>query len=118
MNWIRKTITFVGLLMLFLSAYNADKVSIDVIQPEKTGSNFTYDNIQTSAFIQPQGSFHVIADVKTNYPSPPTLSKWFDAFLIVIPDYKIQRSISNFASQTLNQSKKISILLYPFHYFW
>lgn len=117
MNWIRKTIVFVGLLMLFLSAYNADKVAIDVIQPQKTDSNFTHDSIHTSAFIQPQAGFHVVADVKTNYPSP-TLTKWFDTFLIVIPDCKIQRSISNFANQTLNQSKKISILLYPFHYFW
>lgn len=115
MTWIRKVIIFVGLLMLFLSAYNADKVIIDVIQPQKTESNFTPDSIKSSAFIQPQASFHVIADLKTNYPS---LSKWFDTFLIVIPDYNIKKSIFNFADQIINQRKKISILLYPFHYFW
>lgn len=117
MTWIRKAIIFVGLLMLFLSAYNADKVVIDVIQPQKTDSNITPDTIKTSAFIQPQANFHVVADLKTNYPSP-SLSKWFDTFLIVIPDYKIQRSTFNFADQIINQRKKISILLYPFHYFW
>ncbi|MCV9931853.1 hypothetical protein OIU80_06110 [Flavobacterium sp. LS1R47] len=117
MTWIRKTIIFVGLLMLFLSAYNADKVVIDIIQPQKTDSNITPDSIKTSAFIQPQASFHVVADLKTNYPSP-SLSKWFDTFLIVIPDYKIQRITFNFADQIINQRKKISILLYPFHYFW
>jgi hypothetical protein len=117
MTWIRKAIIFVGLLMLFLSAYNADKVVIDVIQPQKTDSNITPDSIKTSAFIQPQANFHVVADLKTNYPSP-SLSKWFDTFLIVIPDYKIQRSTFNFADQIINQRKKISILLYPFHYFW
>ena len=117
MTWIRKAIIFVGLLMLFLSAYNADKVVIDVILPQKTDSNITPDSIKTSAFIQPQANFHVVADLKTNYPSP-SLSKWFDTFLIVIPDYKIQRSTFNFADQIINQRKKISILLYPFHYFW
>lgn len=117
MTWIRKIIIFVGLLMLFLSAYNAEKVVIDVIQPQKTESNFTPDSIKSSAFIQPQASLHVVADLKTNYSSP-SLSKWFDSFLIVIPDYKIKRSLFNFADQTINQRKKISILLYPFHYFW
>ncbi|MBF7093157.1 hypothetical protein IUY40_16620 [Flavobacterium sp. ALJ2] len=117
MTWIRKAIIFVGLLMLFLSAYNADKVVIDVIQPQKTDANLTPDSIKTSAFIQPQAIFYIVADLKTNYPNP-SLSKWFDAFLIVIPDYKIQRSTFNFVDQIINQRKKISILLYPFHYFW
>ncbi|MCV9926842.1 hypothetical protein OIU83_04235 [Flavobacterium sp. LS1R49] len=117
MNWIRKTIIFVGLLALFLSAYSADRIAIDAIQPQKSDSNFAYDSIQASAFILPQTAFHVIADAKTNHPSP-TLSKWFDSFLIVIADCKIRISVSNFANQILNQSKKISLLLYPFHYFW
>lgn len=116
MNWIRKTIIFVSLLIITLFAFQASEAGgVPEIENKKTNPAFCVQNVDTSDFIQPQTSYHFTAHIKT---SQPVLIKWFDALLMTIPGHQVIKSTTNFANQFSNQSKKISLLLYPFHYFW
>ncbi|MDX6181626.1 hypothetical protein SGQ44_06200 [Flavobacterium sp. Fl-77] len=115
MKWIRKTIIFVSLLFAALFAFQADQTAMDKRDSEKKENTFSVHNSDALAFIQPQASFQLVASAKTSYP---VVLKWFEALLIEIPDYQSILFANNFANQCFNQSKKLSILLYPFHFFW
>ena len=56
MNWIRKTIIFIGLLIAVLFAFNANEVPAQTIKIEKSNSSFSANSIQSLDFIQPQVS--------------------------------------------------------------
>ncbi|KIQ22125.1 MULTISPECIES: hypothetical protein [Flavobacterium] len=115
MNWIRKTIIFVSLLIITLFAFQANEAGVPKIENKKTNPAFSVENVDTSEFIQPQASYHFAANIKT---SQSVLIKWFETLLMTIPGHQVVKSTTNFANQFSNQSKKISLLLYPFHYFW
>jgi hypothetical protein len=115
MNWIRKTIILVSLLIMAFFAAQANQVTVQKFESEKSDTNFANDSVDTSDFIQPQASYQFAATIKLSHPN---LIKWFDSLLMTIPGHKVVKSTTNFANQFSNQSKKISLLLYPFHYFW
>ena len=115
MNWIRKTILFVSLLIIGLFAVQANDVPMQNIESQKTDTNFCKEIADSSAFIQPQGSYQFAANIKTDTVA---VIKWFDALLVVIPQHKAVKSAFNFTNQFTTQSKKILLLLYAFHFFW
>lgn len=115
MNWIRKTIIFVSLVIMASFAFEANGIPVQNIENQKSDTNFSLDYLDSSDFIQPQSGYQFAANLKTSHPN---LVKWFDYLLIVIPGQQVVKSVSNFANQFSNHSKKISLLLYPFHYFW
>lgn len=115
MNWIRKTVIFVSLLIIAFFAAQANESVMQVNETQKTDTNFSIDHSDSLAFIQPQASYQFAANIKSN---PSGLIKWFDSLLMVIPAHKAVKSASNFANQFATQSKKVLLMLYPFHFFW
>lgn len=115
MNWIRKTVIFVSLLIIAFFAAQANGSVIQITETQKTDTNFSIDHADSLAFIQPQASYQFTANIKSN---PSGLVKWFDFLLMVIPQHKVVKSTSNFANQFATQSKKVLLMLYPFHFFW
>lgn len=115
MNWIRKTVIFVSFLIIGLFAAQANDFPVQKTENKKTDTNFSRQTPDSSAFIQPQGSYHLAANIKTDH----TISiKWFESLLVVIPQHKTVKSAFNFTNQFNTQSKKILLLLYAFHFFW
>ncbi|MHC0440601.1 hypothetical protein [Flavobacterium sp. 3-210] len=115
MNWIRKTVLFISLLIIAFFATQAIDVPIQQIESQKTDTNFSKDIPDSSAFIQPQASYQFAASIKTEYPA---VIKWFDSLLSIVPQHKAVKSAFNFTRQFSTQSKKISLMLYAFHFFW
>lgn len=115
MKWTRKTVIFVSLLIIAFFASQANEIAVEKIESQKTDTTFSVEIPDSLAFIQPQTSYQFAANVKTNYPG---VAKWFDAILMIIPAHQVAKSFTNFANQHLNQSKRILLLLFPFHYFW
>ena len=115
MKWIHKTVIFISLLIITFFAVQAEQIAVQKIETEKSDTNFSKDYVDTSDFIQPQSTYQFAANIKT---SQPNLVKWFDTLLVLIPGHRAVKSISNFTNQYSLQSKKVSLLLYPFHYFW
>ena len=115
MNWIRKTVLLLSLLMIAFFAVQADETSVQQIESQKTDTNFCKDIADSSAFIQPQGSYQFAASIRTDYPA---VIKWFDSLFTAVPQYEAVKTAFNFANQPLPQSRKISLMLYAFHFFW
>jgi len=115
MNWIRKTIIFIGLTIAFVFAFSANEVPVDKIQIEKQDSSFSIDSIHSSVFIQPQTSSSFASPQKTPDFS---VAKYFENYLVVIPDFKISTHLTVYANQDINRCEMVSLLLFPFHYFW
>jgi len=115
MNWIRKTLAFIGLSIVFLFASTANQSVVEKIQLEKTNSSLSVDGIHSSVFIQPQ-----TASIFTSPHKTPdfSVSKYFENLLVVIPDLKIGFVFILFANQDINRCEMVSLLLFPFHYFW
>ncbi|WP_433829468.1 hypothetical protein [Flavobacterium anhuiense] len=116
MNWIRKTIVFITLLLVGLFANQADQASTRIIETEKSDTNFCKDIPDSSAFIQPQGSYQFAANLKTN----PTggIIKCFDTLLPLIPQHQTVISTIAYTKIFTTQSKKVLVILYAFHFFW
>lgn len=115
MNWIRKTVLFILLLISGFFAYQAACLPMQTIETKKSDTNLTMDITDSSAFIQPQTNFQLTAGIKTDYP---VVIKWFDSLLTAVPERKAVKSAFNFTRQFSTQSKKISLMLYAFHFFW
>ncbi len=115
MNWIRKTVIFIALLLAGLFAYQADQASTRIIETEKSDTNFCKDIPDSSAFIQPQGSYQFAANIKTN---PTGIIKCFDTLLPLIPQHQTVTYITAYTKLFTTQSKKVSVILYAFHFFW
>lgn len=115
MNWIRKAFIFVSFLIIAFFACQANEFAVQEIEAQKTDTNFSVDISDSLAFIQPQPSYQFVANIKTNHLG---LIKWFDSLLLIVPQHQALKSTSNFASQFSTQSKKILLMLYPFHFFW
>lgn len=115
MNWIRKTVIFIALLLAGLFAYQADTASVHITETEKSDSNFCKDIADSSAFIQPQGSYQFAANIKTN---PSGIIKCFDSLLPLIPQHQTVTSVIGYTKLFTTQSKKVLVILYAFHFFW
>lgn len=115
MNWIRKTVIFVSLVIMTFFASQAGDTAVQIVEKQKTDTNFSKDIADSQAFIQPQASYHFAANIKTNYLG---VTKWFDSLLLVVPQHQVVNTASNFAYQFSTQSKKVLLLLYAFHFFW
>jgi hypothetical protein len=115
MNWIQRTVVFIGLSIAFVFAFNADPISIEKNPLEKSSSSFSNENIHSSVFIQPQSSASFTLNCKTG---DYTITKWFENFLIATPDFKVLDCFNTFLNQDINRCEKVSLLLFPFHYFW
>ena len=115
MNWIQKTLIFIGLSIVFSFAINANETVVNKIQLEKTDSSLSVDGIHSSVFIQPQASNPLVSPQKTPVF---TVAKYFENYLVVIPDLKVVTPFALFANQDVNRCEMVSLLLFPFHYFW
>ncbi|MBZ4034704.1 hypothetical protein K6T82_08000 [Flavobacterium sp. 17A] len=115
MNWIRKTVVFIALLLAGLFAYQADTASVHITETQKTDTNFCKEIGDSSAFIQPQGSYQFAANIKTN---PIGIIRCFDVLLPLIPQHQIITTTIDYTKEFTSQSKKILVILYAFHFFW
>ncbi|RKS13799.1 hypothetical protein [Flavobacterium sp. 120] len=115
MDFFRKTLVFIGLLIAFLFALSASEAAIHTTQLEKSSSSVSLDSIHSLDFIQPQ-----VSNPFTSYHKTPdyTIAKYLENFLIAIPDFKISIFFIRFAKQDINRCEMVSLLLFPFHFFW
>lgn len=115
MKWIHKTVIIIALLIAGLFAYQVDNSSVHIIDAKKTDSNFCKHVTDSDAFIQPQGSYQFAANIKTN---PTGIIKCFETLLPLIPQHQTVTSATTYTKLFTTQNKKVSVILYAFHFFW
>jgi hypothetical protein len=97
-------------------AFTADKSTIGQTEQEKSSSStITEKSFHSSVFIEPTvSSTFVIHHKSTDTP----IAKWMTTFLITIPVFKKYNFHNTYLNQDINRCITVSILLFPFHYFW
>ncbi|KFF05862.1 hypothetical protein [Flavobacterium reichenbachii] len=115
MNWIRKTVIFLSLIIIAFFASQAEKATVQIIEKQNTDTNFSKDIADSQAFVQPQANYQFAANIKTEQIIP---TKWFESLLAVLPPHQAVNTVTNFANQFTTQSKKVLLMLYAFHFFW
>lgn len=101
--------------MQFGYAYSTNKNTIPSVQ-RKTETTFSKESISSSDFIRPnihRGTF----DLKTSNRIPAGLNFW-PTQLQSLPILRIKVLKIVVSDQDINRCATVSILLFPFHYFW
>jgi hypothetical protein len=115
MNWIKKTLIFTMLSIAFLLVFKADSKNIEKTNQENARSFYSNNNLHSSVFIQPHFTHSFIVHGKSNQP---TVTKWFTLFSYNTPNLKTQQSFHLFLRQDINRCVIVSLLIFPFHFFW
>ena len=109
MNSFRKIVVFFGLIVALTFAFNANYTAIEKTENKDTTSNFSEYSSHSSAFIEPQNQANFTLNFKTN---PFTITKWFENYLIAIPDYTLFITSKTFLNQNSNRFENVLLLLY------
>lgn len=115
MNWIRKTISFIVLLVIFLVAFSATGNAMHIKIEKQSSPKFSLEHIQNTAFIQPQSVYTVALQLEKE--SNPVI-KWQSTFLTLNIKVAKLSCFNSYLNQDINRCEKVSILLFPFHFFW
>lgn len=115
MNRIQKIFVYIGLIILFLFAFSANKIAVSSIQPEKNKTSFSVEKNHSSVFIEPRAHNSLSStQKKTDF----SVSKYLENFLAPISNLKISNTHTFVANQDINRCEMVSLLLFPFHFFW
>ena len=115
MYTMRKIIVFIGLLVLLSVVLSTNKTALPQVKANQSQTDFSVGKINSYPFIQPHTiSFTSLQSKGNNNP----IVKWYAAIVVLKPLIKKQLATPSFSDQTISRSEKISILLFPFHFFW
>lgn len=115
MSWIKRVTIFIGFIIVFAFAYSANEVPVHKIQIEKQNPSFSTNSTHSSVFIEPQLNHTFVSTQKTLDFS---VVKYFKNYLVTIPDLKINTQRDIYINQDINRCEMVSLLLFPFHFFW
>jgi hypothetical protein len=109
-----KFIVFTGLLIQFSFAYSANHdVTISLKKDNNTA--FSKESLSVSQFVQPSTE-RSNPDLKHNNRIPVSIGDSNTALLF--SNFKEGNVKIVLSDQDINRCTKVSILLFPFHYFW
>lgn len=115
MNLLKKLLFIAGLSLAFLLAFEGLGTCVS---NENTSSDiplFSDDKSTNSAFIQPEIVTHFVVTAKADYQS---FVKLFDSYLDVVTPFELCKKFVRSNLQDINRCIKVSLLLFPFHFFW
>ena len=115
MNWVKRTLAFIGLMYVLLVAFSATANAMPFKTKKQSSPKLAVEKIQNSAFIQPQLQY--IAHLQVEKDSNPQI-KWQATFLTPRTSGVAASYCKSYLNQDINRCKKVSILLFPFHFFW
>jgi hypothetical protein len=111
-----RNILFLQIFLAALFFVFTEKQALQVsAYPQNPTSEFSQHGLHKPAFLQPETANHVVSHVKP-----------FSFFVARLSDFietgftnSILSNISKtFLSQDINRCETVSLLLFPFHYFW
>ena len=109
-----KFIVFTGLLIQFSFAYSANH-DATISFPKENNTEFGKETLSTSHFIQPSVE-RGTPDLKPNNRIPVGLNE--NTLLPLFSSLKENNLKIVLSNQDIDRCTEVSILLFPFHYFW
>ncbi|PKW20053.1 hypothetical protein [Flavobacterium lindanitolerans] len=117
MKWIKNiTVFFIFLVSLFFSQTEEAKAFGAISIPQNKKSIEQVDFLKASAFINQEISINSISNPRADLP---TYAKWFEFYYDVsFSGFSTCKATAAFLKQDINRCLNVSILLFPFHFFW
>jgi len=98
--------------MVFAFAGNTSSV---IKISEESHSFFTENTIHPDAFLQPESSHHLVGNSKSEH-------HFVVKYFVTIPESLSEIQLSNtffpFHFQDINRCEKVSLFIFPHHFFW
>jgi hypothetical protein len=110
-----KFIAFIGLLIQFSFAYSANH-DVSFSQKKDNNSAFSKESLNVCHFVQPNIE-RSNPDLKHSNRIPVNIDNTNTA-LQLFSSFKESNLKIVLSEQDIDRCKKVSILLFPFHYFW
>ena len=110
-----KFIVFTGLLIQFSFTYGANHDSTISLKKDNS-TEFSKESLRISYFVQPSVE-RSNPDLKHNNRIPFNFSD-FNTAIHLFSNFKENELKIVLSNQDINRCAKVSILLFPFHYFW
>ncbi|SDJ70888.1 hypothetical protein [Flavobacterium noncentrifugens] len=115
MAFFKKILVFSAIVAaLFFISYEKQILVIEVTS-EKPQSFYGDEGLHSLAFIQPQAEHHVVSENKTGNVF---YAKWFSNHIGFKPIFKVLNPFKTFFLQDANRCESVSLLIFPFHFFW
>lgn len=115
MKWIKNIALFSVFLIAFLFANTSEGKVIGAVQNNKKSIE-QVDFLRASAFVNQEISIHSISNPRADLP---VYAKWFESYYdISFSGFSTCKATAAFLRQDINRCDKVSILLFPFHFFW
>ena len=110
-----KFIVFVALLIQFSFAYSANH-DLTISTKKDNNTAFSKESLSVSHFVQPSVE-RSNPNLKHNNRIPVQISD-FNTALPLFSSYIENNPKTILSDQDIDRCAKVSILLFPFHYFW
>jgi len=115
MTFFKKILVFSAIVaVLFFISYEKQVAVIDM-SSEKPQSFYSDEGLHSLAFIQPQAEHHVVSENKTG---SVFYAKWFSNHISFKAVFKVLNPLQKCFLQDTNRCKSVSLLIFPFHFFW
>jgi len=115
MKFLQKiVILFAIVAALFFVSYETP-VSVVEITSEKQNSLEIEGLHAALPFIQPQADHHIVSENKTG---GAFFAKWLVNNFTFKVGFILKKPVQSFLFQDFDRCETVSLLLFPFHYFW
>lgn len=99
---------------LFFISYEKPVAAID-ISSERNAPSYNNEGLHALAFIQPQADHHIVSENKTG---GVFYAKWLTNSFSFAVGFTTLKPLQKFLLQDENRCKSVSLLIFPFHFFW
>lgn len=115
MKWVRNIALFSVFLVVFLFVNTNEGKAFGTIQTNKKSIE-EVDFLKTSALVNQETSIHSLSNPRADLP---VYAKWFESYYnISFSGFSTCKATAAFLKQDINRCQNVSILLFPFHFFW
>lgn len=99
---------------LFFISYEKPIAAIE-ISSEKNVPSYSDEGFHALAFLQPQAEHHIVSENKTGNGF---YAKWLASSFSFTAGFTKLKPIQKFLFQDENRCESVSLLIFPFHFFW
>lgn len=115
MTFFKKILVFSAIVaVLFFISHEKKAISIETAA-EKPQSFYGDEGLHSLAFIQPQAEHHVVSENKTG---SVFYANWFSSHINFKAVFKVLNPLQKYFLQDANRCESVSMLIFPFHFFW
>jgi len=115
MKLFKKTLILLAVVAAMFFVTNGEQDLAASIATEKSKSSYSDEGLHAFSFIQPKADHHVVSESKTGNGS---FVKTIHNPFVLAFGFVVFKPLQKFLFQDSNRCESVSLLIFPFHFFW